>query len=369
MNKFVIGALALTSAGSLAYAGGGDTKEWSTLDHDILNLTSSAPAAPGITWTGYVRARGALSNDVDVDPTTVGTQELSGFSLDNARLIVDMSQGDYGAHISLEAVDHNVSGDALLLDAYATGVIANGWMGQIGRFRTPFLGSALVEDSNMLLLDHTFNGQVWQARSEGVQLTGTYDRIALMASLQNGSDALANGYMWAGRVTFTPMGTIGNQEGAYGANPETSLRVGASYADDSEITSSDMWAVDGSLVQGGFSLQAEMVNYHDGVTPDSVINTSTGVLNSAAHAAPVGNFHGSETPWSGTAGLLVGQNIEIAVRYEDLDDSDNTTAVTLGLNVYAAGHNAKFTLQGTRSNSDIAAKEADTIAFGVCVGI
>jgi hypothetical protein len=110
MNKFVIGALAITSAGSLAYAGGAETKEWSKLDRDILSLNSASVPGAEVQFSGFVRVRGAHSNDVDVDNDPLnGEQELRGFGMDNVRVMVDLSQGDFGAHIALDAVQFNES--------------------------------------------------------------------------------------------------------------------------------------------------------------------------------------------------------------------------------------------------------------------
>jgi hypothetical protein len=380
MNKFVIGALAITSAGSLAYAGGAETKEWSKLDRDILSLNSASVPGAEVQFSGFVRVRGAHSNDVDVDNDPLnGEQELRGFGMDNVRVMVDLSQGDFGAHIALDAVQFNEStlvndlGNVFVLDAFATAKIAEGWMGQIGRFRAPFLGSALIEENNMLLLDRTFNGQVWDFREEGVQVGAVYDRVGFALAVQNGSDGLVNGYRWTGRVTFTPMGAIGNQEGAFGAPSETSFRLAAAYSDDTDDSTGheqdgEAWAVEGNLTQGPFSLHIEMVDYEDDVTPHSDPNLSTGVINAVTHVPAVGTFHGSETPWSATLGFLVQPNVELVGRYEDLDDSDDTTATTLGVNVYGAGHNAKFTVQASRLESDDTDKEIDTLAIGVTVG-
>jgi hypothetical protein len=380
MNKFVIGAVVLTSASSLAYAGGSETKEWSSLDRDILTLNSAAAPTAEVVVSGFIRTRASHSNDVDVDGNAAnGDQELSGFTMDNTRAVLDINQGDFGAHLAVDAVEFNPTtltndfGNIFVLDAYATAKLAEGWMGQIGRFRAPFLASALVEENNMLLLDRTFNGQIWDARSEGVQVGATYDRIGLMLALQNGSDGLMNGYMWTGRITFTPMGAIGNQEGAYGTGGDTCLRLAAAYSDDTDDATGheqkgEVFAVEANLTQGGFSLHGEVVDYQDDVTSHSDVNLSTGQINNSPHVPPGAGFHGSETPWSATAGYLVQPNVEVVARYEDLDDSDNTSGVTIGLNFYGAGHNAKVTVQGTRLDSDDPDKEVDTVALGVCVG-
>ncbi len=379
MNKFVIGALALTSASSLAYAGGEETKEWSTLDRDILSLTSNPPPVSQVALSAFVRSRAARSNDVDVDPSISGKQKLSGFAMDNARVALDISQGDYGAHISLDAIDvggivpqQNSVGDAKLLDAYATASFGNGISAQMGLFRPPFLWSALINENNMLLLDRTFNGQVWDERDQGVQVSGVFDNVNVFIAVQNGADNVQSGYRFTGRATISPLGKVGMQEGAFGASADTGLTLGAAYSDDNSSSignHGESWALDGCLTQGGFSLHAELVDYQDDVTPDAAMNLSTGALNAIGHnvTPPVG-FHGSETPWSATAGFAVSPNIEIVGRYEDLDDSDNTTAITFGVNFYGSGHNAKLTLEVSRSNSDAALKEADTVALGVTVG-
>jgi len=60
---------------------------------------------------------------------------------------------------------------------------------------------------------------------------------------------------------------------------------------------------------------------------------------------------------------------EIAVRYEDLDDMNDTTRATAGLNYYMGGHNAKWQLNFSTSDSDIKANEIDVIALALVVGV
>ena len=275
MNKFVIGALAITSAGSLAYAGGDETRAWSTLDRDILSLTQNqgAPAAGAFGINGFVRARGVRSNDVDAS-TAAGNQDLSGFLLDNARLEVNASQGDYGAFMSIDAAnssDPTKDGTATLLDAFATFKIAEGVSGQAGRFKKPFLWSGfMVNDNNMVLLDHTFNSQNFQGREDGVQLSGVYDHLGWWAALQNGVDGMEGDISWTARIAVNALGTgIGKQEGAFGASGETSIMLGAGYTDDEgadqtgNINSGGAFGIDGSLIQGGLSVHFEVVDYQD----------------------------------------------------------------------------------------------------------
>ena len=392
MNKFVIGALALTAASSLAYAGGTETKEWSKFDRDFLALTANQGSATGsFGVTGYVRGRGVRSGDVDADTATAGQQDLSGFLLDNARAEFRASQGDYGVYIAIEGAD--TSDDALtggtatdgtvrLIDAYATVKVPGmeGITGQVGRFRAPFLWSSfMVEENHQVLLDRTFNSQFFQTRQDGVQLAGAYDRLSWWFALMNGVDSMQDEVMWTGRVQAILMGAgPGHQEGAYGQTGDLNLSVGASYMDDEGVdtanaNSAAAVGLDAVLTQGGLSVHFELVDYEEDITPNAGLNSRTGAINPFAAGLDADR---SSTPWSATVGYMVVPNQwEVVLRYENLDDpdttggSDDTIAWTAGVNFYAAGHNAKWTLQGTRTDSDNAAKEADTVALGLTVGI
>ena len=69
-------------------------------------------------------------------------------------------------------------------------------------------------------------------------------------------------------------------------------------------------------------------------------------------------------PWTATASWLFLDSWEAAVRYEDLDDTDSTTVISVGVNRYSAGHNLKWTAQYSTVDSDNAAIEADEISVG-----
>lgn len=364
MNKFVIAALALTAASTLSYAGS-ETKEWSGLDRDIesLRLNQAAPAATGFGVGGYVRSRYANSSDVDVDGNPATNDDLGGFNIDNARLIFDGSQGEYGVHIELDAA----GGSATLLDAFATFRIAEGITGQMGQFRAPFLWSALIDDNHLVLLDRTFSGNVFASRDQGLQVSGVFDQFGWWVALQNGQDGVADEYAWTARVQFNALGAgVGWQEGAYGASDETSLTVGAGYTDDGTPSDGAAFCIDVGFTQGAFSAHAELVDYDDDVTQTPGLNTSTGVISSAGIAATAD----AETPWSATVGYMITPNeYEIVGRYEDIDDTNDTTAWVLGVNRYVAGHNAKWTLQFSSSDSDNTGIEADTLALGLTVGV
>lgn len=333
MNKFVISALVLSATSSLAIAGS-ETKEWSSLDRDIENLASSL-AAPGSGFgaSGFVRTR--YNNSGDTTPDT------SGVSMDNVRVNFAGNAGDYGVFVSLE----NAFGIAVLFDAYATFPIGAQVNGRFGQFRAPVLWSGLLDENNLILLDKTINGAIWSFRDPGFMINGSFEQLGWWIALQNGADGLADEYALSGRVAFNALGTgVGMQEGAYGAPADSNLTIGIGYYDDGAVTDGTATAIDAAFTRGALSAHAEMVDYDVGF--------------------------GDATPWSGTIGWMVTPNEwEIAGRYEDLDDAFDTNVMTVGVNRYIQGHNAKWGLNWSTVNSDSAALEVDMIGLGLTVGV
>jgi phosphate-selective porin O/P len=379
MNKFVISALVLSATSSLAIAGS-ETKEWSSLDRDIENLASSLAApGPGFGVGGFVRARFANSGDVDLNGGASGG-DLSGFSLGNTRLNFSGSVGDYGVFVSFDLSSNSTFGTGslgglgFLEDAYATFPIGSTVTGRMGQFRRPFLWSSLVDENNLLFLDRSFNGDVWDGRDNGIQVSGSFEQLGWWIAMQNGGDGLIDDYQLTGRIQFNALGTgIGMQEGAYGASADSNLTIGLGWTDDgsdpanSGGVSDSAIAVDAGYTRGGLSVHAEIVDYDDNQKPDVAINGGTGVA--GFNGSPIAT--GSETPWAITVGYMVTPNeYELAARYEDLDDDFSTSLTSLGVNRYVQGHNAKWTLQWTSTSADTGGvTDTDTIGLGLTVGV
>jgi len=358
MNKFVTSALALTAASGLSFAGPG-SEEWAGLDRDIENLASSfAPQGGGFAVDGFLISSYDNSSDIQV-----GSNDLGGFSVRNARANLQGMVGDYGVFISFDAGSDPLgfgtllnrllpgsssgSGTAALLDAYGTFSIGDQVNGQVGQFRPPFLWSSQLDEDKFVLLNRTVNGAIWAMRDTGVMFNGTFEQIGWWVSAQNGSDSVGDELAFTGRVDFDAMGTgAGTQEGAYGASDESSLTVGVAFHDDGNLNDGAAIAGDAVFSIGAFSAQAEIVDYDQ-------------------------DYFGSEmTPFSVTASYMVSpEEYEIAVRFEDLDDSDDTTVITGGVNRYVAGHDAKWGINYSTTQSDDSNLEVDVISVGLTLSV
>lgn len=365
MNKFVLGALALSAASTPCFAGSGSDDAWLGLDRDINSLSASLqPAGTGASVSGFIKASYANSGDLQA-----GGNDLGGFALNNARLNFQGSVGDYSLFISLEGATggnsltdptfgQGTGGAVGVLDAIGSVNITEQIKGSMGQFRPNFLAGGLRSEDNLLMIRRTEQSEAWSFRDQGISAGGNFDQLSWFFGLQNGFDGAGNDLTINARVTFTAMGTIpGGTEGAYGASGSQSLTIGAAYYDDANVTDGDAWCLDAYFTAGALSVSGELVDYGDGLS-DSVA--------SAAAFAPLDG----QTPWDITLGyMVVPDQWEAALRFEDFDDADNTTALTVGVNWYRSGHAAKWQLNYETTSSDLPINEVDVIQVALVTSI
>ncbi len=356
MNKFVLGALALTMATTPALA---TETSWSATDRDLAGLsTSLTQGATGVSVSGFLRSSYASSSDIQV-----GTDDLGGFSIDDAQIWVNGSIGDFSVVVQSEASSSsNTIGDVggtgalSLLDAYASWKATEQLKVQLGQFRPAFLGSSLRNENNLLFINRSALGAEFAFRDQGLQLSGAFGMLNFAVYAQNGSDGAAKEMSYGFRVEATPMGTASNNEGVLGAADNASLTVGLGYLTNDGAVSDDIsLGIDANFTMGVFGVSAEIVDLDKGATLS--LPGGVGVVSDA-------------TPFNAAASFAVmPDQLELAVRYEDFDDSDNTTAITIGANWYLQGHAAKWQANYVTVAADTSANEFDLIQVGLTVSI
>ena len=383
MNKFVLGALALTASSAPTLAGTG-TEEWTKLDKDIESLASSlAPQSSGASVNGFVKTSYAGSGDVTIPYDTNGNgtisagegNDLGGFSVDIVRLNFAGTVGNFGLFIALDgAQETSVSGTMLpshlnggtgnaggvnVLDAYATFKITNELSGQVGEFRPPFLGESLHSEDQLLFMDRSAIGDFWAFRDNGAMLAGQFGQISAWLAGMNGDDSAGDELALAARVQFVAMGAAPTVEGAYGATGQNNLIVGAGYYDDGALSDGTAFCFDAMFNAGAFSAMAGMVDHDQDIGFALPANSVTVSSNTA-----------DASPWMIAGGFMfVPNQWEAGVRYEDFDDDEDTTAITLGVNWYQAGHAAKVQFNYSMVDSDANANEIDMYQIGLVASI
>jgi hypothetical protein len=336
------------------HADGEESVGWTDLDAELERL-SRAPQADAsdepISFWGFGTFIYAYSGDLPVG----SPDDLGGFLFDALRIYVDGQHDNVGYRVSADAF----SGTLDLVDAYAHVDLTDELQVVLGRFRTPFLRSALVEENRYVMLAPTYNAVFYRVRDasrQGVMMR--YDRNDLHAQLavQDGFDQLADEHLVTARVSYDIVGAgIGPYEGAYDAPDGTSATLGAAWSDDGAGRDGTATALEAALTHGRFALQIERVDYEADYT---AADLASGII-----IDPLAG-RGDTSPLSVTLSHILDadQCWEIAARYDEFDDQLERELITLGVNKYIQGHDIKLGLNF--STEDSVGDDVDLIALG-----
>ncbi len=370
MMKIVLGALALTAATTPALA---TETSWSTTDRDLASLSSSlTQGASGVSVSGFLRSSYMSSGDLQTDsgpgvgtPPVTPQDDLGGFSIDDAQIWINGTVGDFSVVIQAEASsssntidsDAGTLGNLNILDAYAAWNATEMIKIQMGQFRPAFLGSSALNENQLLFINRSSLGAAYAFRDEGIQASGAFGMINVAVYAQNGEgNGAATDLAYGFRASATIMGTASANEGALGASGDPSLTVGLGYlTNDGAIADDVQMGIDAAFTMGALSVAAEIVDLDKGAT--LVIPNSAAVSTDATPFNVTGSF------------VVMPDQLEAAVRFEDFDDANNTTAITVGANWYLQGHAAKWQVNYMTTSSDAAATEFDAFQVGLTVSM
>lgn len=347
--------------------GGAPTaEEWLRLDRELDSLaTSFVPQTePGVRIGGLIRSSFDISSD-DIFALP-GGEDLGGFHVQDATVWVEGSIGDMDLRISMDGASNTAwpptdpssgLGSLEVQDAYGRWNVNEQFRVYFGQFKCPVLQSSLVWQGNLIMIDRTRLGQMFDVWQPGAAATFDTDRLHFKLAVQNGADEVADEFGMVARGEFKLGAGAKENEGAYGTDGGTNATIGAAYFNDgSQVGGEDLGtaiAVDGYAQIGHFSLHAEVVNMDEEL------------------AANMGLTPGSDEdamPFSATAGfLLPAETIELALRFQDMDDDAGTTAIGGGVNYYSHGHAAKWQLNVTQLDDD--ADDGMIVQLGLAVGV
>ncbi len=418
MLKIVLGALALTAATTPTLA-----NSWSTTDRDLANLSSSLTQnASGVSVSGFLRSSYVSWTDVDPDnnATTANSGDIGAFSIDDAQIWVTGSVGDFSVTIQADAASTSEGlfmdrtkltgvgafttdgakdvtagtneliayggnntpfsvgslGSLGLLDAYVAWNATEMIKVQMGQFRPAFLASSALNENNMLFINRSRLGAAGAYRSQGLQASASFGMFNIAVFAQNGEEVAVgspavtgvaeNDLSYGARASAQIMGTSSSTEGALGASNDPSLVVGIGFIDDAAQISwlgrtvggtntysnnvGECLAFDTTFTMGALSLSAELVDI-----------TGSG---DAATDSP------DATPFSAAGSFMViPDQLELAIRYEDFDDRDETSWMTYGVNWYLQGHAAKWQINYIDGASDEKFLDSDMVQLGLTVSM
>jgi hypothetical protein len=305
---------------------------WAALDRELQALEIlEMESTPGPHIWGYLRTNFAAS-DEPVHHSDPG--EYRAFALDNLRVNVSGELDSYSYHISADAF----TGTPSIEDAWGRVALGDQFAFSLGRFKTPFLRSGLVEARDLLFIARTRNGTFYSMRDMGTMLTGDHGRMHWVAAVQNGADGKAERFLTTLHASINIIGEAELPwEGAYHAGSLTRLTLGAGISnDDAHGASGEGTAISAEayLLHKRFSLTAEWLDY------ESAYSLFPSELEP----------RGDTRPWTITGSyMIVPEKYELALRYDNYDEKGSSLDYgrekwTIGVNRYISGHDLKWQL-------------------------
>jgi hypothetical protein len=364
MNKFVTGALALAAAGTVSHADPGGDGGWLELDSEISSLASSLSSqGGGGGWSALLRSTYNFSSDqlATGSPTD---PDISGFSLDDVDVALWGEVGDYGYRVSFDLG----SGSANLEDAFAWWACGDMVTAQMGQYKANVFRSNYVNPENTVAIDRTVLGSAFDGWDTGVGASGEYDQFGWNVDIQNGSNGQDSDHRWIFRGEYDLGGGAGDVEGALGGNDDLNATAGLVYLFDDTITGMDRTLIgaDFNGHSGPIGFGAEVAK----IDADLANNLNTGGdflrLGSGVGNLSFADGTNDPTVFALTGSYLINEEFEAVARYQDMDNFDDNALITLGINWYQSGHNAKWQANVTQIDSNV----DDTTVFqvGLVVG-
>jgi hypothetical protein len=358
MNKLVYSALAL----SLCSVPGFASDNWASLDQELSSLSASITAQNqgGTKVGGWIITSFRASSDLQS-----GGNDLQGFQLDQARLEFT---GDAGSDYSYKISAELMGGTASLRDAFAKFKIAEGINGKMGRYKIAFFQSALIAEPKLLFLERSGLGDIFARRDLGFELSGEFDpnnanAIRWYAGIQNGTDGQGDEHLISARIRATLMGNgPGMVEGAYGSSEDTSLAAGIAWADEGNLDDGTAIGFEVQLTSGPFYIAGEVADFDEGT------GGAFGITNPVlSQWGIVGVDVADTTPWDVVGSYMFTDMYEAAVRYQDMDDDEDTTAWTAAINRYVQNKDIHWTVQWESVDTENAFGDFDVIGVGLTV--
>jgi hypothetical protein len=315
------------------------------LDKEIGALAAPTLGSPDTYIDGFLRSYFDVNSDDDV----------AGFRFEQLRIHINGKIEHMKWRVSWELS----GGTAKLKDAWVKWKLTDSMAMTWGQFKRPNLYAFKVCGGFRLLIKPTMNVSN-QKREQGAMLNFKFPKAHVHGALAvfNGTDGTDDDLSLIGRLAydFIGKGAYRKHEGAVDAPEEMAGSAALVYGDDGDSVTGGSYAAFDSVVTGKkMYFHAELMDY------DSDFNGVDKITGKAL---------ADTTTMAFTASYMVADDKEIAVRYEDWDDTDSTSRVSVGFNLYSVlPHKVKWSINYSDLTSDDAAVEAQVISAGLTINL
>lgn len=338
MQKTLLGLAIATALSSTAVAN--TDNSWLALDQEISNLSTTVVDNHGVAVSGFLSTYYGSNSDTDE----------GGWTWEAARLNFKVQVEDFKVKVSTDLK----SGTATLKDAYVRWAVADDVDVTVGTFKRPFLYGYNVSGANQLFLMRSANAQN-EVRDTGFMVSGGLGDIGTWAvAAQNGADGVTDEHHFSARVVADVMGegAFGKHEGgvdffgADGTHASVAIAIGQ---ENDTVEDYQKLGIEAAIAVANFWAAVDMVDW----TVDGTGLTAGGPAD-------------GEAPLGITLAYMFQEDVEVALRMDDLDRTDDTSIMTIGANYYQhLPHTVKWSLNFESVSSDTTALETDTIRLGM----
>ena len=334
MSRLRTSALLLSIATGTVSAQQTNDAQWLDVDQELEQLAAATAVAPaGLEFSMLWRMHYLDTNY----PSTTGG--ASGIQWSELELDLSGQTGDFAWHVGTEWG----STAGTLEEGYATYLKPSWGAFTVGRFKAPILRSAALPGDRLLFVDRSILGRAFDRYDQGIMAIGEVQGVHWMLAWQNGLDGTGVNHLHSGRVEWRWGGGVLNFEGAFSGqghwnDPYTSATLGLTAFNEERSIDGDAYGFDFAVTRGFWYGHIEALHLSRDLT--HYATTDIGM-------SPF-SLEGSATPYSIAVGfVLVPEELEIAARYESLDDSLGTHLRTIGLNYFDRGFDRRFQVNVT----------------------
>jgi len=316
----------------------------------------SADGNWSLTINGLLQTRW-YDNTVSTDDGSAADVDNRGFETSRATLgFHGTVAGDYGYNMQFD-MDPGLTGgvrDSNLDWAYGSMDLSDGWSIDAGQMRAHTNREWIIGDGHQMAIDRSSNLSQLSTTSTGVNVNYDGDDLRLDISYLNGFEDSPNttyadndnSAAWLVRGEFMLEGSGWSQFDQFTSaeGSAAGTLIGVTYWDSDggdnptpQNTARKGWVVDGQMQFGGSNLYA------------AYTRSSTETIDSDPNTFTV------------AYGMYLDSDWELYARYQDSDPDtagqSSTEIMTIGINYYMAGSNAKWSLDYSWTDDAIAANE------------
>lgn len=348
MNGWLVRTLALGVLCPLAHAHAGG-EGWSGLDEELEALA-------GVRQGGGVDIGALLRADYrDVDSDLDSFDEIGGFELTDADVWLEGQVGDLDWRVSVQFGGEDEGGTDLR-DAYAAWGLSDHFGITFGRFRAPATHTGRLDPEEGLLFERTRIGQLFDSFDEGVIADYELGDLRAFFAIQNGETGLENRHSYLVRAEWGLFYEDGGFRDVHWDADVARRRttdgtvIGAFHWEDDMMSEAVIQGLDVASHYGPWDVEAEVAAIDEDFP---------------GFAGP---FDPDTTPWSVTGQVAIQDDLDVALRYQDFDDDDDSNAITIGLDWYPGSPAARWSFEIDSLDSDDDALDGEVLRAGLALG-